>query len=237
MEIVIIEDERVAARRLKRLTLDILGESETEVVCCESFEEARRYLADHSIDVMLLDLNLNGKDGFDLLSDVTSGSFHTIVVSANTSRAIEAFEYGVLDFVPKPLERERLAVALGRLRQPAQRRETAARFLSVKTHGSIRLIPVEEVVFLKGAGDYVEIHCSDGTVELHSKSLETLESILPARFYRIHKSYIIDSTQIERIQVHGGGKYEVVLHDNVRLPLSRARYRDFQQALGQEDTA
>ncbi|MBK7227614.1 MAG: hypothetical protein IPH97_01775 [Ignavibacteriales bacterium] len=60
-------------------------------------------------------MNLNAKDGFELLKQVVSQSFHTIVISANINRAIEAFEYGVLDFIPKPYNIERLKAAFQRL--------------------------------------------------------------------------------------------------------------------------
>ncbi len=67
------------------------------------------------IDVLFLDLNLNGKDGFDLLKTSVSGAFHVIIISAHTEQALKAFEYGVLDFVGKPFNKERLARALDRV--------------------------------------------------------------------------------------------------------------------------
>ncbi len=234
MNILIVEDERIAARRLERLTREILGAQAGQVTCLERLEESEQFLERHDIDVLLLDLNLNGRDGFGLLDRVTAAPFQTIVVSANTDEALRAFEHGVLDFVPKPFERERLAQALGRLSgAPAEAGERGGgvKYLSVKRSGALHLVPIEEVIYLQGAGDYVEIHLRDGTTELHSKSLESLERILPQHFSRVHKSYVVDMRLVKEILVHGGGKYELQLAAGQKIPLSRTRYRDLSSAL------
>ena len=114
MNVLIVEDEAPAARRLARITSELLGEEAGSLAIKASVEEAEQHLASCGVDVVLLDLNLNGSSGFDLLSRMTAGSFHTIVVSASLDKALAAFEYGVLDFVPKPVERERLARAFSR---------------------------------------------------------------------------------------------------------------------------
>ncbi|MEO1370054.1 MAG: response regulator, partial [Acidobacteriota bacterium] len=99
----IVEDEALVARRLRRLLVDILGADRVEILWSPDLPDARRRLADGTrIDALFLDLNLNGRDGFDLLSEAVAGRFETIVVSAHAERAIEAFEYGVLDFIAKP---------------------------------------------------------------------------------------------------------------------------------------
>ena len=71
-------------------------------------ESAFAYLKDHQIDLLLLDLNLDGGNGFDILKYTVSQSFHTIIISAYTDQAITAFQYGVLDFIPKPFRDEEL---------------------------------------------------------------------------------------------------------------------------------
>lgn len=79
-----------------------------------NLEDAQDSLVSQPVDVMFLDLNLHGKDGFLLLHEQLVQPFHTIVVSANTDRALEAFELGVLDFVGKPFTQERIDKALQR---------------------------------------------------------------------------------------------------------------------------
>ena len=227
MRILVVEDERIAARRLVRMTREILGDTVTDISCVERLEEGEDFVSRHDIDLLLLDLNLHGKDGFELLKSVSAGPFQTVVVSANTDEALRAFDYGVVDFVPKPVDRERLSRALARVSGESPTAAGNAKYLAVKRLGALYLIPVEEICFLKGAGDYVEVHLKDGNTELHSKSLEMLERILPERFVRVHKSYVVDMQEVRQILVHGGGKYELELGEGpTKVPLSRARYKD-----------
>lgn len=226
MNVLIVEDERVAARRLERLTREVLGERLTSVKCIESLHSSEVFLSKHSIDVLLLDLNLSGQDGFELLKRAAAESFQTIIVSANTDRAIEAYEYGVLDFIPKPFDKGRLIKAFERLEQVDTVSGHMARMLVVRNQGRLQIVPVEQVNYLQGAGDYVEIHLLDGSYLLHSKSLEALIRILPDSFVRIHKSYITDLNRITHLRIYGGGKYECELNDGTILPVSRTRYKE-----------
>lgn len=231
LNILIVEDERVAARRIERLVRDILGEKVTTIVLVETLNDAEIYLKKKQIDLLFLDLNLNGENGFELLKKVVSESFQTIVVSANIDRAIEAYEYGVLDFIPKPFDMNRMVKALERLELTSKDSQHSANVLVVKNHGRLQLIPIGKVHFIKGAGDYSEIHLHDGTNHLHSKSLEALGHLLPDNFVRIHKSYIADLKQITNLHIHGGGKYECELLDGTKLPVSRTRYKELTSML------
>jgi two-component system response regulator LytT len=233
MRILIVEDEKVAARRIMRMVGEVLGNKVTMLECCETLDSAQKFLEQTRIDVLLLDLNLDGESGFELLRNAAAESFQTIIVSANTDRAIQAYEYGVLDFIPKPFEKERLMRAFERLEKPGRNNaQQPAQVLVVRNQGRLQLIPVEEVHYLKGAGDYAEVHLRDGSITLHSKSLESLEKILPTHFTRIHKSYIVDMRDVKGLRIHGGGKYEIELKDGNVFPLSRSRYRELSESLG-----
>ena len=204
---------------------EILGDRAGSVAVKESLADAGEYLFEKPIDLLLLDLNLNGEDGYDLLKLAAAGSFQTIVVSANSDRAIEAFQYGVVDFVAKPFDLERLRLALDRasVKGPGQ---APAKFLSIRKHGKVELVPVENIAYLQGAGDYVEVHMSDGRMELHSKTLETLAGLLPPHFERIHKSYIADMRAMKGIVLQGSGKYAMETNSGRLVPISRTKYKE-----------
>lgn len=224
MKVLIAEDESLAARRLERIVTEILGARIASLAVKESLQDAEEFLFEKPIDLLLLDLNLNGEDGYGLLKLAAAGSFQTIVVSANTERALEAFQYGVLDFVPKPYDAARVRAALARLDQAAAR--PAAKYLSVRKHGKVELIPMEKVRYLAGAGDYVEVHLDDGRMELHSKTLESLCAVLPPHFERIHKSCVVDMRLMRRIVLQGAGRYEMELEGGGLVPISRSKYRE-----------
>jgi two-component system response regulator LytT len=231
MDILIVEDEALAARRLKRMVEELLGGQAASITVKNTLSEADAYLTGNPVDLVLLDLNLNGESGFELLKRLAAGSFHTIIVSASLDQAVTAFEYGVLDFVAKPFDRERLKKALDRLGAAQSSGPSGLKYLSVKSLGAVRLIPLGSVRFFKGADDYVEIHLNDGSFELYGKSLDALMQLLPPHYCRTHKSYIADFRAAKRIRVHGGGKYELELQDGTMIPVSRTQYQAIQERL------
>jgi two-component system response regulator LytT len=229
MKILIIEDEARIARRLERMTRAFFENNLSDIAVCDSLQKGLSYLASNQPDLLLLDLNLNGENGFDVLETFVAGSFHTIIVSANTDKAITAFSYGVLDFVPKPFDEPRLTQAFKRLSADAAKNTNEIRYLAVKKTGQIQLIPVADIEFIKGAGIYTELHLPGGKTALHDKSLETLEQLLPLRFYRIHKSYIVPLQMAERIIIEPGGKYQLLLKNGEVLPVGRSRYKELKE--------
>lgn len=226
MRILIVEDEKVAARGLQRMIQDILGSEISWIGWEASLDASLSALADKPVDVLFLDLNLNGESGFELLQGAVAGSFHTIVVSANEDQALRAFEYGVLDFVPKPVSGERLRKAISRVKD-ANYSGKHAKYLPIRKSEGVALIRMEDVAYFRGEGNNVEIRLKTGNSEYHRQTLESLAKVLPSQFSRIHRSYIVDTREIKGVISHGGGKYEADMKGGMKLPLSRVHYKDF----------
>ncbi len=225
MNILIVEDESRIAKRIERMTRDILASALTSVTHLNTLQEALAFIDKQPLDLVLLDLNLNGEDGFDLLKTAVSGAFHTIVISAYKDQAITAFEYGVLDFVPKPFNQERLEQALSRV-VAQEKAETEVRYLAVKKRQRIQLIPVDEVLYIKGAGAYSELFLIDGSKELHDKSLDKLQQLLSGSFERVHKSYLVRMSEVSEIIVSSGSKYMAALKNGAQIPIGRTKYKE-----------
>ena len=235
MKILIVEDEAMVARSLKRMITEILGSRLISLAHRETLLEGEVYLAENAIDLLLLDLNLNGSSGFDLLTNVTAKSFQTIIVSANSDQAIEAFEHGVVDFVPKPFTQERLTQALDRLGSSEVSNNSGhgkAQFLGVRLGGKTRLVPVVDILLIKGADKYSELQLMDGSVLLHEKNLRQLMVLLPSTFQRIHKSTIVDLVNIKDLISHRGSKYEARLKDGNCTPVGRSFVAELRARLG-----
>ncbi|MEO9483992.1 MAG: LytTR family DNA-binding domain-containing protein [Ekhidna sp.] len=226
MNILIVEDEARIAKRIERMTRDIFGSSLESLNHINTLQEALVFVENNSLDLVLLDLNLNGDDGFNLLTSAVSESFHTIVISAYKDQAITAFEYGVLDFVPKPFNRERLEQAFDRTITKEKSENNQTKVLAIKKRGRIQLIPLEKVCYVKGAGAYTELFLTDGTKELHDKSLEKLEQLLSHSFERIHKSYLVKMSEVKEIHVASGSKYMAELKNGAHIPVGRTKYKD-----------
>jgi two-component system response regulator LytT len=232
MRILIVEDEPLLAQRLERFCREILGPRLETIRCATLFSEASARLDETPIDLLLLDLNLHGRDGMQLLASSVAGAFHTIIVSANTEQALRAFEYGVIDFIAKPVARERLAQGLQRVTEGQARATTAAKFLAVRKHGKVDLVPIDRLLYVEGAGAYAQLVLEDGRRELHDKTLEKLHAVLPPVFTRIHKSYIVRLNAVKTLHAQEGSHYEAELHNGLRLPVGRTRYKELREQLG-----
>lgn len=226
MRILIVEDEKVAARGLQRMVQEYLGKEIGWIGWEASLDAAKSALAEKPVDILFLDLNLNGENGFDLLQGAVAGSFHTIVVSANEDQALRAFEYGVLDFVPKPVSEERLHKAIGRVKD-ANYAGKHAKYLPIRKPKGVVLIRLDDVSYFRGEGNNVEIRLKSGVSEYHRQTLDSLAKVLPPQFSRIHRSYIVDTRDVKGVVSHGGGRYDVDMIGGAKLPLSRVHYKDF----------
>ena len=199
MNILIIEDEIRIAKRIERMTKEFFLNTLKNITLVQSLSEGLDFIKNNVLDLVLLDLNLNGENGFDILQETSSGSFHTIIISANKENALKAFEFGVLDFIPKPFNKKRLELSFNRIVKKEEVGVENLRYLSVKKRGGINLVDINDVIFIKGAGVYTEIFIANGKKELHDKSLEKLSQLLPKSFERIHKSYLVKTTEIKEI--------------------------------------
>ena len=231
MRILITEDEPVIAQRIERLTRSILGSRITSVKICRTLAEANSFLIAHQIDLLFLDLNLKGEDGFQILDNAEAQSFYTVIISAYSEKAVRAFDYPVIDFIEKPFDRDRLAKTFERLNNFDAKNNFTSKFLSLRRAGEIVLIDVEKIVYIKGAGVYSDIFLEDGKKELHHNNLEKIDVLLPANFQRIHKSYIVNFYYVQSIMTHGGSRYSIKLKTGDELPVSRARYPELKTML------
>jgi len=203
------------------------AEAVQSIALCDSLTAGQQHINDNEIDLLLLDLNLNGEDGFQVLKQMTALPFHTIIVSAYKEKAITAFEYGVLDFVPKPFNEKRLSQAFARI--SSKKTENGLKFLAIHKRGVQHLVEVKDVLYIKGARVYTELVLLDGNREIHNKSLDKLEHLLPAKFERIHKSYLADMKQAKSMLTASGGKYELKMTNGDLLPVSRSRYKELKE--------
>ncbi|MEM6813030.1 MAG: LytTR family DNA-binding domain-containing protein [Bacteroidota bacterium] len=231
MTVLIIEDEARIAKRLERMVRGYFLNTLQAVAHAESLDDGLEIIQERDIDILLLDLNLNGENGFKVLEKSVAKSFHTIIVSANKKEALTAFGYGVLDFVPKPFDKERLEQALNRAVKKENVANESLQLLAIKKKGNIKLVKIEEVLYMKGAGVYTELCLRNGQKELHDKSLEKLSQLLPNTFIRLHKSYLVKISEIKEVKINAGSKYEAVLQDRTILPIGRTRYKQLKEKI------
>jgi two-component system response regulator LytT len=224
VRILIVEDEPPIAAYIERCARDLLRPLPCRIDVAHTLEEARARLHGEPVDLCLLDLNLSGASGYDLLKEALARPPQVIIVSAHAEQAITAFDYGVVDFVPKPFTPERLQKALrrARARKPGPAR---AKYLVHRLGGENRLLPVEEVAYFKASRIFVEAHLAGGRQVLLEKHLNQLERVLPDYFLRIHRSYIINVRHVDHFGHAPDAGHRMQLKDGTVLPISRPRYK------------
>ena len=223
MRVLIVEDQPLIAQRIKRFVEHILANKIEQLTLIDNVDDAQDWLFSSDIDLLLLDLDLHGQSGFELLKSSVSGAFHTIIISAHTQQAFQAFEYGVLDFVGKPFDLTRLEQAFSKL--TLQNQQGGTRYLTIRKTGELEIVPLEKVVYIQGCGGYSELHLEDGSIKLHDKNLDKLLTILPQQFSRIHKSYLVDLHRVVKVVRAKGSYYQMQLSNAMQLPIGRTRYQ------------
>ncbi|KQR18517.1 MULTISPECIES: LytR/AlgR family response regulator transcription factor [Xanthomonas] len=231
MRILIVEDEQLIRQRLLRLCGELAG-TRARFDTSADLESAGDRLQRNVYDGLLLDLNLGGEDGFDLLRRAVAGRYQCVVVSAHRDRAVQAFEHGVLDFVPKPFTRERLGQALDRLLDAGRHRCGRTRYLGIWRAQGTALVELAHVMWIRADGEYSELRLVDGRSELHDKSLAALTAMLPDDFVRCHRSYLVNMRNIRTLHSCSGSRYWLVLANGAELPVGRSYLAELRRQLG-----
>ena len=239
----IVEDEPLARERLQRL---LEPEPDVEVVrACDEGTDAARAIAELRPDLVFLDIQIPGIDGFEVIARVGPERMPvTVFVTALDQHAVRAFEVQALDFLLKPYDAARFAAALGRAREVIRTRRLAgfqarlqalletvrapleypARFM-VRTGGQYLFVPAAEIEWIESADNYVSLHAGKRAYLLRDTLGGMEEKLDPARFVRIRASAIVNFDFVTAMRPWSGTEYELVLRDGTRLVSSR-RYRD-----------
>lgn len=234
---VLVDDEDLARHALREL---LKSHPEVEIVAeCANGFEAVKAVAEHKPDLMFLDVQMPKLTGFDVLELIDRDRDLAVVfATAYDQYAMRAFEVHAVDYLLKPIGRERfeaaLERALSRLPQKLPSAEdlaAAARppqhFLErivVKDGTRVTLIPVAKLDYAEAQDDYIAL-ATHGTKHLKQQTIASLEAALdPARFVRIHRSYIVNLELVVRIEPYGKDSRLAILADGTRLPVSRTGY-------------
>jgi two-component system, LytTR family, response regulator len=230
----LVDDEELARQILREL-LQTHPEIEILAECANGFE-AVKAVAEHKPDLMLLDVQMPKLSGFDVL-ELIEDDVAVIFITAYDQYAMKAFEVHAVDYLLKPVSQERFEAALERAKSrigtkmaPAQELAAAARpqpyleRLVVKEGTRVTLIPVAKLDYAEAQDDYVAL-ASHGAKHLKQQTIASLEAVLdPARFVRIHRSYIVNFERVARIEPYGKDSRLAILADGTRLPVSRTGY-------------
>jgi two-component system LytT family response regulator len=249
----IVDDEPLARHSLVVL---LAGDPAIEVAGeCKNGREALVRLSEDPLELVLLDVQMPGMDGFELLARLPAGRLPAVVfVTAHDRHALRAFEVSAVDYLLKPFDNARFAHAIARAKQairlgqahqltqrllatlgqalpPDPSGEGSADRLVVRDGARAVVVPVADIDWIEAEDYYAGIHVG-GRTHLLREALADLERRLdPNRFVRIHRSALVNLARIRELVALPHGEAELVLHDGTRLRVSRARRRAVRAAL------
>jgi len=241
-KVVIIDDEFLARSMVKEY---LLKHPQFEVVaeCGDGFEGLKA-IQEHEPDLLFLDIQMPKISGFEMLELVDEPP-SVIFATAFDEYAIKAFDAHAIDYLLKPFDQERFDRAI--VKFLAQRRGDNAATkdllndiqlpninsrIVVKNGSKIKIIPVQEVLYLEAADDFVKIFTKDGYY-LKNKTMAFFESFLPQdMFVRSHRSYIVNIGEITRIDPYEKDGHVAVLKNGTKVNVSRNGYTRLREVLG-----
>jgi two-component system LytT family response regulator len=249
---VAVDDEPLALQKIQRLLS--LDHAFDLVALCENGIDAIEICQSLRPDVLFLDVQMPQISGFDVLNALKShqaeSPFLSVLITAHDEYAVQAFNENAVDYLLKPFDAERFAVMLKKLKSRFYLKKiepisdaTLNRLLLaqgvylekfvVKKVGKTLIVRVEDVEWLKADGNYIELHCLDGSTHLVRETIQHLESCLnPNRFVRIHRSAIVAVHHIKSLCPTANNDYLLTLNSGACLSLSRTYREKAFRALG-----
>jgi two-component system LytT family response regulator len=251
----IVDDEPVARRRLRRLLrhvpdAEVIAECGDGRAAIEAIE-ANEAGDGHDLDLVLLDVQMPDISGFDVVSSLGPRMPPVIFVTAFDHYARQAFDVHAVDYLLKPVTEARFQDAIARVRSHVGREEaralhqrldammealrSAGRYVAhipVRHAGRIALVQVSEIERIQAADNYVTLHADGREYLLRETMAKLQQSLDPLRFVRIHRSTIVALDRVRELQPSFRGDLIVVLRDGTRLTLGRAYRASLEKALG-----
>lgn len=212
MRVLIVDDEAPARRRLGKLLdelggVDIVGEAANGREALDRVQELQP-------EALLLDIRMPGMDGMEVARELArqNNAPAIIFITAYGEHALQAFEVQALDYLVKPIRKERLQQALGRLREWLGGTTEESQTLSIQRQGKITLLPVAEIFLLHADNKYVTAYHLHGEAVLED-SLKSLEEKLGSHFLRIHRNALVAKSYLLGIERDANGTYHALIRN------------------------
>ena len=234
----VVDDEPLARQRI---ILQIAEHNRWQLAGqAQSADEAIELLESKKVDVCFLDQTLINSEGLDVVEYIRKHQLATEIVFATATRdlAIDAYTYGVVDYLLKPVSQPRLEQCINKLEgmisAESELPGTDSDHIAVKSLGKIELIAIDDILWIHGASNYIELHLEDRMV-LHRESLNRLEGRLPgSSFLRVHRSSIVNLKKIQYINSEVGRYNLLSMCNGDEVKISHAYRKALFKRLGME---
>ena len=229
---VIIDDEKFCIEVLESL----LNAHYPDIQLAGTFTnpaQAVSFIQAQPPDLVFLDINMPGLNGFEVLDRLMPFTFKVIFTTAYDNYAIKAMRYGAIDYVMKPIAAEDLVGTMTRVLEEKRKTDlalvknerSAIRKISIVNSDGMLIQAVRDILYCEADNSYTIFHLTGGKKVVASRTLKDFEPILlPCGFFRIHNSYLINLEHVELYTKSDGGQVKI---NKVFLPISRTRKDEF----------
>ena len=236
LRVVVVDDEPLA-RAVVREYITVHPGVEIVAECANGFE-AVKAVSELSPDLLFLDVQMPKLSGFEVL-ELIGRDVPVVFTTAYDQYALRAFDVHAIDYLLKPFSEQRFAEALTRARERLAARDVAPvdalvsetratqtplERVLIRDGSQVHVLPVDKIDYVEAQDDYVSFR-SEGKSYLKDQTLGVTEGLLdPARFVRIHRSYLLNIDRIARVELYAKDSRIAILRDGTKLPVSRAGY-------------
>jgi two-component system LytT family response regulator len=242
MKAIIIDDEPKGRNILLQLLTQHFPQIKV-VASAAGADEGIRRIDAWKPDVVFLDVEMPGKNGFDMLKELGPIDFKIIFVSAHNHYALNAIKLSAIDFLLKPIDLDDLSKAVQRLNsQPAhsvqqvphllqqlQQPKNSFGKIAIASAAAIEFVNIADIVYCKADNVYTEVYLNNACIT-STKNLKDFDDLLsPHFFFRVHHSYLINMNHIKKYIKGDGGT--VIMRNDVEIEVSRRRKSAFLELL------
>ncbi|GCC52587.1 DNA-binding response regulator [Chryseotalea sanaruensis] len=240
----IITDDEVAARNVLSQLLEMEYPSIEVIAKCHDIPSTVAIIKEQNPDVVFMDIQMPQYAGYEIVNFFDQINFEIIFVTAFDQYAIKAFELNAVDYLVKPINRQRLTQAIEKLQLRVESQKMAERYhllkesLQSKTHdhiviaelGKQNIVKLNDIIAIEANGAYSTVYTIGKENLTVTKNIKQFETLLPQDnvFFRSHKSWIVNFAHIWR---YAKSKLEINLTNNIIAKLSKYRKEEFEEAL------
>ncbi|MCS4436018.1 LytR/AlgR family response regulator transcription factor [Aquiflexum gelatinilyticum] len=242
IKVLIMDDEPLATELVSEYLADF-PQFEIQKVCHDGFEGLKA-IQEHKPDLIFLDIQMPKLTGFELL-ELLDNPPAVIFTTAFDAFALKAFDAHAVDYLLKPFSKARFAKSLEKFLQMGNNQESINAFKNesvlnpesanrvvLKVKNEIKIIPINEIKYLEANDDYVNIYTKEGkflknkTLSFYEKSLDT------SLFVRVHRSYLVNISEITKIEPYEKEGYMLKLRGGENIPVSKSGFPKLKLVLG-----
>ncbi|NDC40646.1 MAG: DNA-binding response regulator [Chitinophagia bacterium] len=243
IRVILVDDEPEASRNLKSIIEEYIDAQIQILAIANNTAEAEKLVKAHQPDALFLDIEMPNENAFQFLDRVSPINFEVVFVTAYDEYAVRAFKLNAVDYILKPISITELQNAVAKLKDKVKYKhlinqndfgdlnkqiatKQKVNRITLKDNNNVELVAFKDLIYIEAFGKYSKVFFVKNN-SLHdiltSYSISDYEDLLPTdRFYRIHKSFLINCGQIKKI--HKDDSSSLTIYNNIEIPISRRRF-------------